>query len=66
MRSRKSLVKQLDSMAEFQHYGTLKVAIELRSVPVVIFAQSCFPRRSSEGFRDFLDLTRPTSQEKKS
>ena len=29
-------------MAEFQHYGTLKVALELRSVPVIIFVQAAF------------------------
>ena len=39
-------VKQLDTiwLDSSTIYGTLKVAIELRSVPVAIFVQGCFPR----------------------
>ena len=39
------MVKQLDTMAEFEHYGTLKVAIELKSVPVVILYKAVFQDR---------------------
>ena len=52
-------------MAEFYYYGTLKLAIELKSVLTVVFCTRLICKIGSEKFHDFLDLTRPTSLQKR-
>ena len=65
MRSRKGAVKQLDALAGFQNYGTLKVTIEIEVSAKCDFCTKLISKTRSEISRFFeFDATYQPEKEK--